>query len=514
MTLLRLVGVVIVGSLIMLASGGYAAMRPDTYYVATNGDDDNAGSRTAPFATLQHALDRAYPGDMIVLTPGVYYQDAVSRRAGTAAAPITISGPPTAILKGAGADRILQITHDHLTLAGFTIDGLWGDPDSARGYRNKLLYVQGSEPRDGVNGLRVLGMTFANAGGECIRLRYFAHQNEIAYTTIRNCGVYDYRFAGDGKNGEGIYIGTAVNQRDDGRNPTDDPDASHENWIHHNRIDTQGNECVNIKEAAWGNLVEYNTCTGQRDPDAAGINIQGHANIVRANTIYDNIGAGIRLGGATERDGINNRVYANVLRANQAGGIKVQALPQDRICGNRFAANPAGAITGSYGDRFEAGVPCPELNTAPAPTPALPTAAAIPQSQADRILAVATITASDDDGNLPANTRDNDLTTRWSAEGSGQYIQYDLGRVARITQVAIAFHKGDQRSARFHIAVSSDGRNWTRVLADRSSGNTLQAQVFNIPDQRARYVRIIGFGNSENDWHSLSEVVIYGAAEG
>ena len=110
-------------------------------------------------------------------------------------------------------------------------------------------------------------MTFKNAGGECVRLRYFAQHNEIATSRhSRRCGVHDFRFKAGGKNGEGIYIGTAPEQRGDGKNPTTDPDLSNGNWIHHNSFDTQGNECVDIKEAASGNLVENNRCTGQRDP--------------------------------------------------------------------------------------------------------------------------------------------------------------------------------------------------------------------------------------------------------
>src|SRR5262249_35218623 len=160
------------------------------------------------------------PGETIVLAPGAYLQDIVSRRAGAEGAPITIKGPAEAVLKGGGNGRIFEINHDYLTLDGFTIDGLWGDAGSASGYRDKLLYVLGKAPRDGVSGLRVLNMTFKNAGGECLRLRYFAQHNEIAGSTFAGCGVHDFKFNGGGKNGEAIYIGTAPEQRGDGKNPT------------------------------------------------------------------------------------------------------------------------------------------------------------------------------------------------------------------------------------------------------------------------------------------------------
>ena len=37
------------------------------------------------------------------------------------------------------------------------------------------------------------------------------------------------------------------------------------------------------------------------------------------------------------------------------------------------------------------------------------------------------VTASLDDGNIAENTLDSDLSSRWSARGVGQWIEYDLG---------------------------------------------------------------------------------------
>ncbi len=91
-------------------------------------------------------------------------------------------------------------------------------------------------------------MSVKNAGGECIRLRYQTRRNEIAYSQISNCGRYDFAFRGGGKNGEGIYIGTAPEQRGAHGSSDRSVDASNANHVHHNVIDTKGNECVDIKE--------------------------------------------------------------------------------------------------------------------------------------------------------------------------------------------------------------------------------------------------------------------------
>ncbi len=358
-----------------------AAASSVSYYVSPTGNDANSGTTaSSPFKTIQKAIDLAQPGAVINLAAGTYLQDLVSRRNGSATAPITITGPSNAVIKGGGNARIIEINHDYITLDGFTIDGLYGDASSANGYRDKLLYVLGKEQRNGVNGLKVLRMTFTNAGGECLRLRYFAQNNEIAYSRFSNCGVHDFRFKAGGKNGEGIYIGTAPEQLGDGRNPTTDPDQSNNNWVHHNSFNTQGNECVDIKEAASGNLIEQNTCTGQKDPESAGLDSRGNGNIFRFNEVYGSVGAGVRLGGDSSSDGINNDVYGNTLYNNQAGGIKFQRVPQGKICGNTMNNNSGGDSVGSYGDQFNPVRPCPDSTATATPVQATATATVRPSA--------------------------------------------------------------------------------------------------------------------------------------
>jgi hypothetical protein len=355
------------------------------YYVSPAGTDTNAGTDASkPFKSIQHALDLAQPGARITLAPGVYAQDIRSVRDGAPNAPITLTGPADAVIHGGGAARIIEINHDYLALEGFTVDGLWSDPNSLAGYRDKLLYVLGKQPLDGVSGLRVVGMTFRNAGGECIRLRYFAEHNEIANSNISNCGVHDFRFSAGGKNGEGIYIGTAPEQRGDGKSPTADPDLSNANWIHDNIFNTQGNECVDIKESATGNIIENNRCTGQRDPESGGFDSRGSGNIFRANESYGNAGAGMRLGGDAANDGIGNDVYANSIHDNQAGGIKFQRQPQGQVCGNAMSNNSGGDAVGTYAAAFAPAARCstppPDATTVPGATSVPPIATAMPAS--------------------------------------------------------------------------------------------------------------------------------------
>lgn len=118
------------------------------------------------------------------------------------------------------------------------------------------------------------------------------------------------------------------------------------------------------------------------------------------------------------------------------------------------------------------------------------------------------VTASSDDGNTPENTLDNDLSTRWSAQGNGQWIEYDLGSSYSVDTLEIAFFKGDQRTATLDIQTSADGSDWLSVFSGDQPSSTADQQTIDVTDSDAQYVRIVGYGNTENDWNSITEVDI------
>ncbi len=127
-------------------------------------------------------------------------------------------------------------------------------------------------------------------------------------------------------------------------------------------------------------------------------------------------------------------------------------------------------------------------------------------------LAVVSVIASGDDGNVPQNTLDHNLATRWSANSDGQWIRYDLGALATMDRVDIAWYVGDTRIAYFDIQVSPDAVTWAGVFSGQSSGKTLQAESYTFPSVSGRYVRIVGHGNSEpSAWNSITEVALYPA---
>lgn len=124
-------------------------------------------------------------------------------------------------------------------------------------------------------------------------------------------------------------------------------------------------------------------------------------------------------------------------------------------------------------------------------------------------LSVSSVKASNDDGNVPPNTIDGDMSTRWSSEGEST-ITFELDGTHSINCVGISYYEGDRRAGYFDLEFSEDGKKWTTVGSDlESSGKTLDMEYYETNNAKARYVRIHGYGNSLNGWNSITEVEIY-----
>jgi len=85
----------LVGMMITVATFLTApAVEPRTYYVATNGDDNRAGSEEEPLRTIQKAADLARAGDTILVRDGVYSEAVVLRFSGQKGKPIVLKNYP------------------------------------------------------------------------------------------------------------------------------------------------------------------------------------------------------------------------------------------------------------------------------------------------------------------------------------------------------------------------------------------------------------------------------------
>lgn len=61
------------------------------YYVATNGTDGGKGTIDAPFRTIKYAASRAVAGDTVLIKGGVYSENEITPKSGTADKMITFN---------------------------------------------------------------------------------------------------------------------------------------------------------------------------------------------------------------------------------------------------------------------------------------------------------------------------------------------------------------------------------------------------------------------------------------
>ncbi|HEX9319657.1 MAG TPA: discoidin domain-containing protein [Nitrososphaeraceae archaeon] len=128
-------------------------------------------------------------------------------------------------------------------------------------------------------------------------------------------------------------------------------------------------------------------------------------------------------------------------------------------------------------------------------------------------LPISTVKANGQQSTNPASEAiDNNLGTRWSNLGLGSWIRLDLGSQKTVCSVDITWFSGNTRQNTFTIAVSNDGNSFSNVFSGKSSGTTTAAEKYDFTDTQARYVRIKVTANTQNDWVSITEIDVSGAA--
>ena len=188
---------------------------------------------------------------------------------------------------------------------------------------------------------------------------------------------------------------------------------------------------------------------------------------------------------------------------SKTGKLIPESLYEAQICERLESTGPTPTPTPTGSPTP---TPTPTSTSMPTPTPT-PT---VPGAFIEITPAGSAVTASTHDGNLPANTVDDNLGTRWSANGDGQWVKYDLGTVRTVAYVSIAVYNGNARQNRFDLQVSSDNTNWATVIPNGlTSGTTTLEQDHDFADVSARYVRYFGHGATTSTFNSVTEVSIF-----
>jgi predicted esterase len=157
-------------------------------YVSTQGDDKKGkGTLEAPFGTIQKAIDKAQPGDVIMVGEGLYetkWQTATVKRGGSPAAWITLRNVPgqTPILKSSAFNAV-KIGEDNK-----------GKPNPAPAVAYvefRGLHVQGLAKVVKEKYADLIGKPKAETNGNGISFDGRYEANKPHHLRIANCTVYD-----------------------------------------------------------------------------------------------------------------------------------------------------------------------------------------------------------------------------------------------------------------------------------------------------------------------------------
>jgi parallel beta-helix repeat protein len=263
----------------LFAATPAAGAAGSTYHVDPGGSDDDPGTASKPWKTLQHAADHVGPGDTIVVHPGTY----AGMRIETPGAPgnwitVTAAEPNSVTIDRPGPDNV----HD----SNVELERWEGGPIA-------YWVVEGLEVRDAPSwGIDVRGSSSAHAHHIKIRRNHVHHNGVKAAKT----GIF-FGFADDvwvvqnnsHHNGEhGVYLSNS------GDGFTVKENRLHDNercGLHMNGDISQGGDGVISDGTIEGNWIEGNGAEG-----CAGINMDGvtDARIVN-NVIVENHATGIAI---------------------------------------------------------------------------------------------------------------------------------------------------------------------------------------------------------------------------
>ncbi|BFM19331.1 polysaccharide lyase family 7 protein [Gilvimarinus japonicus] len=106
-------------------------------------------------------------------------------------------------------------------------------------------------------------------------------------------------------------------------------------------------------------------------------------------------------------------------------------------------------------------------------------------------------------------------SSRWAGNGTPVNLTVELEEVAELTELGIAWGRGDSRAYTFEVyARPGTSGAWTKVYDGVSSGSEGGVELFDVTDMNAKQVRIKTFENtSGSSWTNIVEVEVYGAGD-
>lgn len=329
-----------------------------------SGSGSGTGAWEDPLASFRHAAELVEPGDTIYARSGTYREWIIPERGGDPGTPITITGPPEAVLTSDERRfQPMQIRDSHVHVTGLTIDGLWDpdNPDDPQSYAEGPLVEIKPRP-DSDEYLEDVVVAPHGIGNSYAHLVTAQRTKDLAIGPFEVTGLAGANYVlgdRDGHVGEVVYLGTPPSTYGQGYDdyPWNELDQTRNVRVHHvdNSAGHPHSELVNTKLGTRDVIVEYCTDGGSSqnadDFTAASVRLQSYDATVRWCDLRDGEGVGIFIGGGAddwlvdrpgeppvdpEKIGTGHEVYGN--RISGFGGDQIVLIDEDSadqlICGN------------------------------------------------------------------------------------------------------------------------------------------------------------------------------------
>jgi hypothetical protein len=199
---------VVLIALVLALGPTLTAQTGATYYVSTKGNDNNSGTATAPWLTIQHAANTVKAGATVYVLGGIYHESVNFPTSGTASAPITFRSYPgeAAVIDGTGVSccssvgegeneiqgLINIVNQSYVAISGFEIRDY---TTSNEDYTPSGVWITGSGTGIQILNNRVHNITTkAEASGNAFGISvYGTSKIPITQLVISGNEVYDLR---------------------------------------------------------------------------------------------------------------------------------------------------------------------------------------------------------------------------------------------------------------------------------------------------------------------------------
>jgi hypothetical protein len=283
------------------------AVTAATYYVATTGNDDNAGTQARPFRTIRKGLTTLRAGDTLYLRGGRYNEGIKNTSKQTIpsgnswANPVTIAGyrGEDVTIQGGVSLRTYGGSLRYLVFDNLIMDG---KGFYVRGPRAQHIRLQNSEVKNATQGIQgydaayieFINLKVHNNGSSRLHHGFYI---AIQHALIEGCDIYN-------NSGYGIHIYDSGCKTNDCADNTTIRNSS----IHDNRGD--GGVTLNHgSDILFSNNLVYDNRSGVTVSYGKPTNTK-----IEDNTIYNNSGYGIRINSVS----IRAIVQDNILSQNGA----------------------------------------------------------------------------------------------------------------------------------------------------------------------------------------------------